>query len=184
MPRLTPLEPPYALEVQNTLRRLMGPVEAEPLVLFRTIAHHGALLERFRQLGSTLLAHGCLPADEREVVIHRATARCGAAYEWGVHATAFAGPLGLGEDWLAATWSGEPGDPALPPRHALLVRVVDELHDTGALGEATWAELRAAYADDELVEIVCLAGFYHLVGFLCGAFALPAEPWAAAPPTR
>jgi hypothetical protein len=29
---------------------------------------------------------------------------------------------------------------------------------------------------------VCLAGFYHLVSYLCRAFAIAREPWAAAVP--
>jgi 4-carboxymuconolactone decarboxylase len=181
-PRLEPRNPPYPEAVGDALRRLMGPVEVEPLALFRTIAHHEALLERFRQIGSSLLSFGRLPADERETVIHRTTARCGAEYEWGVHAVTFAAPLGLGEDWLRATWYGAAEDPAFTARQALLVRMCDELHDTAALTDTTWAELRDAYADDELVELVCLAGFYHLVAFCCGAFAIAPEPWAAAAP--
>src|SRR5437764_9440389 len=102
MPRLAPLNPPYEPEIADTLRRLMGPVDAEPLNLFRTIAHHPELLDRFRQTGATMLSFGRLAAADRETVIHRTTARCGAGYEWGVHAVAFAGPLGLGEDWLRA----------------------------------------------------------------------------------
>ena len=180
--RLPPRNPPYPEAVDDALRRLMGGVDAEPLTLFRVIAHHEPLLDRFRQLGSTLLSFGRLAADERETIIHRTTARCGAAYEWGVHAVAFAAPLGLGEEWLRATWHGSAEDRAFTERQALLVRACDELHDGAALSDATWAALRSAFADDELVEVVCLAGFYHLVSFACGAFALPSEAWAAAPP--
>src|SRR4051794_12011526 len=95
MPRLAPLDPPYEPEIADSLRRLMGGVEAEPLGLFRTIARNPVMLDRFRQIGSSLLSFGSLPAADRETVIHRTTARCGAAYEWGVHAVAFAGALGL-----------------------------------------------------------------------------------------
>lgn len=69
----------------------MGGADAEPLALFRTIAHHPELLDRFRQIGSTLLSFGRLAADERETMIQRTTARCGASYEWGVHAAGEAG---------------------------------------------------------------------------------------------
>jgi alkylhydroperoxidase family enzyme len=180
--RLEPRTPPYPEEVERALGRLMGPVDAEPLALFRLLAHHEPLLERFRQIGSTLLSFGRLPAEERETAIHRTTARCGAAYEWGVHAVVFAAPLGLGEDWLRATWQGTAEDPAFSGRQALVVRACDELHDDAAWSDATWAQLRAAFADDELVELVCLAGMYHLVSFCCGAFALPAEAWARPAP--
>ena len=181
-PRLAPLPAPYPPAVERALERLMGGREREPLALFRTIAHHPELLERFRQIGSTLLSFGRLDAADRETIIHRTTARCGAGYEWGVHAAIFAPEVGLGEAWLRATWTGGPGDPAFTPRHALLVRACDELHDDAALSEATWAELRESYDDAELIEVVCLAGFYHLVSFACGAFDVAPEGWAMRPP--
>ena len=180
MTRLAPLDPPYEPEIADSLRRLMGGVDAEPLRLFRTIARNPVMLDRFRQIGSSLLSFGTLPAADRETVIHRTTARCGAAYEWGVHAVAFAGPLGLGDEWLQATWSGAPDDMG-DERHALLMRACDELHDDATLTDATWAALRERYTDAQLVELVCLAGFYHLVSFACRAFAIEPEAWAAAP---
>jgi 4-carboxymuconolactone decarboxylase len=165
---------------------MMGPAQdIEPLALFRTIAHHDVLLDRFRGLGSTMLAFGHLPDDERETLIHRTTARCGAAYEWGVHATLFAQPLGLGEPWLRATWHGTADDPAFTPRQALLVRAADELHDQSLWSDTTWHALRESYDDQTLVEIVFLAGFYHVVSYLCGAFAITPETWAMEqPPAR
>jgi 4-carboxymuconolactone decarboxylase len=183
MTRLAPLDPPYTDEISSDLERLMGAArDVEPLALFRTIAHNPIMLGRFRQIGSSLLSFGSLEAEDRELVIHRTTARCGAGYEWGVHARIFAGPLGLGEDWLRATWHGDAGDAAFSPRHQLLARAVDELHDTGAWSDETAAALRTELDDARLVELVCLVGFYHLVSFCCGAFALEPEPWAVATP--
>jgi len=180
---LPPLAPPYDPEVDANLRRLMGAAEdLPPLALFRTIAHNPDLLDRFRQIGSTLLSFGRLDPADRETVIHRTTARCGAGYEWGVHARIFAPPLGLGEDWLRATWSGAADDPAFTPRQQLLVRAADELHDTGAWTPETAEAVAQELSREQVVELVCLVGFYHLVSFCCGAFALAPEPWAATPP--
>jgi 4-carboxymuconolactone decarboxylase len=177
--RLPPRVPPFPDDVQRALSRLMGPAQdIEPLALFRTLAHNEVLLERFRGLGTAMLGFGHLPADERETIIHRTTARCGAEYEWGVHANLFAEPLGLDEDWLRATWSGKAEDPAFTPRQSLLVRAADELHDQSVWSDAVWDELRAAYDDETLIEIVCLAGFYHVVSYLCGAFQITPESWA------
>ena len=181
--RLAPLEPPFADTIHSSLERLMGGrIEAPPLALFRTLAHHEALLDRFRQIGSTVLSFGRLEAGDRETIIHRSTARCGASYEWGVHAAVFAPQLGLGEDWLRATWWGTADDPAFTERQRLLVRACDELHDAATLSDETFRALRDAYDDDELVEVVCLVGFYHLVSFVCGAFGVAPEPWAVTPP--
>ena len=174
MARLEPLQPPYEPKVEDALRRLMGPVEADPLNLFRTIAHHDVLLDRFRQIGSSLLSFGRLPAHDREIVIHRTTARCGAAYEWGVHATVFAEAAGVDAQ---ALWRGEVPE----GRDGVLVRLCDELHETATVSDELWAELRAGWPEDQLVELVCLAGFYHLVSYACNAFAVEHEPWAAQP---
>lgn len=180
--RLAPLQAPYDPAVADALRRLMGRDDVEPLTLFRTIAHHEPLLDRFRQTGTTVLSHGRLPADERETLIQRTTARCGAAYEWGVHAAIFAPQLGLGGAWLRATWEGDAGDPAFGERQALLVRLADELHDAARVSDELWAELTERWPGDQLVEAVCVCGFYHLVSFVCGAFAVDGEPWAVSPP--
>ena len=41
---------------------------------------------------------------------------------------------------------------------------------------------RIADSIAELIEVVCLAGFYHLVAFACGAFDVAPEAWAVRPP--
>jgi alkylhydroperoxidase family enzyme len=175
--RIAPLEPPYEPQIETTLGRLMGGVDAEPLALFRTIARHEPLLERFRQTGSTLLSFGRLDAIDRETAIHRVTARCGAEYEWGVHAVAFAAALGLDEAWLAATVGGAATD--FEPRQSLLVALVDELHDTAAVSDELWSQLAAVWSEEQLLELLALVGFYHLVAFICNGVRVPLEPWAA-----
>jgi alkylhydroperoxidase family enzyme len=175
--RIAPLDPPYEPQIETSLRRMMGGVESEPLALFRTIARHEPLLERFRQTGSTLLSFGRLDAIDRETVIHRVCARCNAEYEWGVHAVAFAQALGLDQDWLAATVRGAAAD--FEPRQGLLVALVDELHDTATVSDELWARLAAIWSAEQLLELLALVGFYHLVAFICNGVRVPLEPWAA-----
>ena len=43
---------------------------------------------------------------------------------------------------------------------------------TGTIGDATWSALRERYADDQLVELVCLIGFYRLAANICRVFAV------------
>ena len=180
-PRIAPLQPPYTPEVEETLQRLMGAAsDLEPLALFRTLAHHEVLLQRFRQIGSALLSFGTLEPAEREVVIHRVTARAGAAYEWGVHAAIFAPQVGL-DPHLA--WSGAPEDFA-DERQRLLVRLADELHDTATVSDALYAELAARWSDAQVIELLCLCGFYRLVSYLVNGLRVEPEPWAVTAPGR
>jgi alkylhydroperoxidase family enzyme len=176
-PRLLPLEEPYEPDVAETLRRMM-PAGVEPLKLFRTVAHNHAILERFRSTGAYILNFGRLDPLEREIVIHRTTARNGCEYEWGVHAVAFGRPLGLSEAQLRATVHGAPDDPAWTERQALLVRLVDELHDTGTLTDELWAKLAVAWQPAALVELIATAGFYHLVSFCANALGVEREEYA------
>jgi hypothetical protein len=77
-----------------------------------------------------------------------------------------------------ALWRGE-----VPAgRHGVLARLCDELHETATISDELWAQLRAGWPDDQLVELVCLAGMYHLISYACNAFAIEPEGWAAQPP--
>ena len=144
-PRVQPIEEPYDPKVAETLRRMMPP-GVEPLKLFTTIAHNPAILDRFRSIGAYILNFGQIEPLEREIVIHRTTARNGCEYEWGVHVVAFGRPLGLTEEQLRATLHGDADDPAWSERQSLLVRLVDELHDTGTRVRRAVAEARRRVA--------------------------------------
>jgi 4-carboxymuconolactone decarboxylase len=176
-PRVPPLEEPYEPEIAETLRRMMPP-GVEPLKLFRTVAHNPAILERFRTTGAYILNFGQVDPLDREVVIHRTTARNGCEYEWGVHAAAFGRPLGLTDEQLRATVRGTADDAAWSERHSLLVRLVDELHDTGTVSGELWSELAAEWQPSELVELVATVGFYHFVSFMANALGVELEDYA------
>ena len=185
MQRLAPLDPPYDPEVARTLTRMMPPGQ-EPLKLFRTVAHNRHMLDKLRSTGSYLLNFGTLDPADRELVIQRTCARCGCEYEWGVHAAVFGSQVGLTGDKLAATVTAAPDDDGAPwtEREALLVALVDELHDTATISDSTWEALIAHYDDAQLVELVALAGQYHAVSFMANALGVELEDAAERFPAR
>ena len=128
--RIAPLDPPYQPEIQTILERMMGGAGIEPLRLFRVVAHNKAILDKFRSTGSYLLNFGTIDPLEREIVIHRTCARCGAEYEWGVHVIAYGRRLGLSEDRIRSTALGDAGDRVWSDRQRLLLRLADELFET------------------------------------------------------
>jgi 4-carboxymuconolactone decarboxylase len=172
--RIAPLEPPYAPAVEETLRRMM-PAGVQPLKLFRTIAHNPHVLDKFRSIGAYLLNFGKVDALDREVVIHRTCARCRCEYEWGVHVTVFGRPLGFTDDQIRATVEGDAEDTAWSERQSLLVRLADELHDRAAISDSLWEPLAAVWNEEELVELIAVAGFYHLVSFLANGARIELE---------
>jgi len=178
-PRIKPIVPPYEPEIEASLKKWMPPgAEVEPLKLFRTLMVHPELAARMRPLGAALLGHPTVDPREREIVIHRATARSGAEYEWGVHAVAFGRPLGLTDDQVTATATGDADDPAWSDRDRLLVRLVDELHDTATVSGDLWSELAREWEPAQLLELVVCAGWYRLISQVINAAGVESEPWA------
>ncbi|WP_410657019.1 carboxymuconolactone decarboxylase family protein [Amycolatopsis sp. lyj-112] len=180
MSRIAPLAPPYDADVEKALHKWMPPgVAHEPLALFRVLHHHPELASRMRVLGAGLLAHGELPALDREIVIARVTARCGCRYEWGVHAEAFGPLVGLTREQLEATVTGDSAHPAWSARQRALIHAVDELHDTATLSGQGWAELAEHYSTGQLLEFLVLAGWYRTIAYVANGVLLENEPWAA-----
>ncbi|GMV62184.1 MAG: hypothetical protein AMXMBFR74_13530 [Parvibaculum sp.] len=162
--------------MEKTLERLMPP-GVEPLVLFRTLARNPRVFRRFMAGG--LLDKGTLTLREREIVIDRACARCGGEYEWGVHVAFFADKVGFGEEEIAATAAAGTDAACWTPRERLILRLVDQLHDTSNVDDDLWGQLKAEFSDEQLLELVVLTGLYHMVSFTVNALRLPLEPYAA-----
>jgi alkylhydroperoxidase family enzyme len=179
-PRIAPLEPPYEPAIRTLLKKWMPPESAiEPLALFRTLAVHDELASRMRPLGAGILGHGQLQPREREIVIHRTCARAGAEYEWGVHVLVYGKPLGLSDEQIGATVNGTADDRVWSERDALLIRGADELHDTCGISDALWSALAEHFSDDQLLEIVIIAGWYRLLSYVINAARIEPESWAA-----
>src|SRR2546423_1409917 len=133
---------------------------------------------RMRPLGAGILGHPRLQPRERELLILRTCARAGAEYEWGVHAIAFGGPLGLTERQLAATVHGPADDPAWSEHDAQLIAAADALYDGDAIPDELWAALARRLGDDQLLELVVVAGWYRLLAGVINVALVELEPWA------
>jgi alkylhydroperoxidase family enzyme len=159
-------------------------VAREPLMLFKVLERHPELASRMRALGAGLLVHGRLADADRELVIARVCARCGCAYEWGVHMATYATAAGLTPRQVTLTATGTPDDPAWSPRQTALLRAVDELHDTARLTDAAWSGLREHLDESEALEFLVLAGWYRTIAYVAGGAEIEPEPWALALPGR
>jgi len=179
-PRIAPIEPPYSPDVEEMLRKWMPPdAGIEPLRLFRTLVVHGSLAARMRPLGAGILGHGLLEPRDRELMIHRTCARCGAEYEWGVHAAFFGKAVGFSDLQLAATVTGPADDPVWSERERAVIRLADELHDAADVSDATYGELEGYFTAEQILELVVTAGWYHTISFVIAAARVAPEPWAA-----
>jgi 4-carboxymuconolactone decarboxylase len=178
-PRIAPLSPPYQPQPETLLSKWMPPGSpVEPLRLFRTLARHGDFASRMRPLGAGILGHGLLEPRDREIVIHRTCARTGAEYEWGVHAVVYGKPLGLTDEQLHATVHGDAGDPAWSAADALLIRLADQLHESCRVSDELWAALAERFAEEQLLELLIVAGQYRLIAYVINGSQVQLEPWA------
>jgi len=175
-PRIAPAEPPYAEAVDAQLRRIM-PEGVPPLVLFRTLAVNERVFSRVMAGG--LLDRGSITLRDREIVIDRTTWRCGSEYEWGVHVAFFGSRVELTPAELEGLCTPDPEATAFSERDRLLLRLCDELHATADVGDELWARLAAEWSPAQLIELVVLAGLYHVISFATNAFRLPLERFGA-----
>ncbi len=183
-PRIAPLDPPYEPATEEMLLKWMPPdSDVEPLKLFRTLLVHGSLMSRMRPLGAGILGHGVLEPRVRELMILRTCARCGAEYEWGVHASAFADAVGLTPTEVAATVNAPADDPGWSERDRAVIRLADKLHDGAEVSDATYAALERHFTEQQILELAVTAGWYHTISFVINTARVQPEPWAARFPT-
>jgi alkylhydroperoxidase family enzyme len=147
--RIAPASGPLERDMQEAIDAIMR--AAPPLVLFTTMARDRRLFFKF--FNSGLLDRGHLTIRQREIVIDRVTASCGAEYEWGVHVSVYAAKAGPTEAQIASLVAGGPDDDV-------------------------WTQLTAHHSDEAILELLMLAGTYRTVSYLVNGLRLPLEPGA------
>ena len=175
VPRIAPLEPPYAADVQADFDAIMR--GAPPLILFRVMAKNARTWQKFR--GGSLLDKGALSLHQREIVIDRTCALNKCEYEWGVHVAIFAKAAELSDEHVNATVLGGHDAPCWSASEQALLRAVDALHHRATLSDDEFAALAANYEEAQIFEIILLCGFYRTVAYLANGLRLPLEETAA-----
>lgn len=172
--RMAPANQPLPDDMGEAIATVMR--GAPPLVLFTTMARDRRLFFKF--FNSGLLDRGHLTIRQREIVIDRVTAACGAEYEWGVHVAAFAEKAALTEEQITSLVTGGPADPCWSTDDRLLLELSDSLHATCSVDDDLWDRLADRFCDEAILELLMLAGTYRTVSYLVNGLALPLEAGA------
>jgi alkylhydroperoxidase family enzyme len=172
--RITPMEPPYPVEIQAEFDKIMR--GAPPLLLFRTVARNSRVLQRLFAGG--LLDRGSISLRVRELMILRTCALCGAEYEWGVHIANFGSKAAWTPEQIHSTVRGAAADSCWSGEESSVILLADQLHNTGGVSEDIWQEASSNFAPEQLIELVMLAGLYHAVSFMVSAFGVQHEEFA------
>jgi hypothetical protein len=118
-----------------------------------------------------------LPERDRELIILRTGWRCQGAYEWGQHVR-FALGVGITHEEVERVIEG-PEHRGWEDFDAALLRGVDNLHDTGTIGDPTWKVLAHYYRAEQLIEYPLLVGHYHTVAWVHNALGVDLEAGAS-----
>lgn len=170
IPRIAEVSQPDA-DLEKTLAATMADATGRPLGIFMTLAQHPRLLKRFNAFAGTFIAHGTLPARERELVVLRTAWTTGSAYEWGQHVL-IARDCGVTEAEINAITT-ENLD-AWSANDALILRFCDEILIDTDVSDTTWAGAAELFNEAQLVELIMLVGLYRMVaGFLKTARVTP-----------
>ena len=169
--RIAPAVPPLDADVQHAIDEVMR--GNPPLTLFTVMARDRRLFQRY--FGGGLLDRGHLTLRHREIVIDRTTARCHAEYEWGVHVTTYAAKAGLTETQIVSLTHGRSDDGCWGEDEAALIDLCDQLHDHATVDGELWERLSAYFAEEAVLELLLLVGFYHSTSFIVNSLELPLE---------
>ena len=147
---------------------------AGTLNVYRTMAHHPALLAAWERLRNHLVLDSALAPDLREIVILRAGHRWASRYEWAQHIVR-GRQAGLSDARIAACRCEPPEGP-----DAWLIAAVDTLLECAHLAPAQVASLEAAIGLGGLFDLMATVGMYTTLAFIANSFETPIEPSIAA----
>lgn len=146
------------------------------LNVYRTMAHHPALLRAWAELREHVVNRSALGRERLEVVILRTGMRLGSDYEWSQHVLR-ARRYGL-DDARIASLRGPVA--AMRTDDAVLARAVDDLFDAARLSEASRDAVERLAGREGVLDLIAAVGFYTTLGYILNSFETPLDDDIAA----
>lgn len=156
----------WPLEITDMLSGFAG-----GLNVYRTMAHHPALLKAWSDLREHVVNQTSLGWERSEVVILRTGMRLGSTYEWHQHIVR-ARKAGLDDSRIARI--GGPLD-AIEGQDLTLSKAVDALFSHSHLPEQILKELRLLIGKQGVLDLIATVGFYMTLGFILNTCATPLD---------
>jgi 4-carboxymuconolactone decarboxylase len=126
------------------------------------------LADRVAHLGTYLRFEGLLDGAERELAILTVARELGSRYEWVGH-EAIARREGTRPEAIEVARTLGPTD-GLAERERLVMEVVRALYHQHSIPDDLFARAQVAFGQEQLVELVGLAGYYGMIGFTLVGF--------------
>ena len=132
------------------------------------IMQHPELAAKSTPLGSQLRYNGVLAGADRELTILTAGREVEAVYEWHAHEP-IGREVGVSNEAIEVLRNQQP-TASLGEREALIIDVVRSLYREHKLSDDLYARAEKMLGRKALVEMIVLAGYYGLIGFVLNAF--------------
>ena len=171
-PRLAVVDDSNLTEAQ---RDMLG--SRANLNIYRTLAHHVDLYNRWSPLGQILLNGSTISPRHREMAMLRMGWLCQSPYEWSQHARIAKASAGMTDAELRAI-AAAPDAPTWSKTDRAVLKMADELRYDAMISDVTWATLRKAYSDQQVMELLFTAAQYQLVSMALNTLGIQIEPQA------
>lgn len=141
------------------------------LNVYRTMAHHPALVRAWADLRQHVVLDSTLGPARSEVVILRAAMRLNSGYEWAHHVSR-ARALGFDDARIAALRGPLEG---MGAEDAPLARAVDEAMADARLSPETLGALTAEVGTQGVLDVFATVGFYSTLALIVNTFDTPLD---------
>jgi len=174
-----PSEPRLAVVDETNLTEAQRDMLASRsnLNIYRTLANHVDLYNRWSPLGQFLLNGSSISARHREMAMLRMGWLCQSPYEWSQHARIAKASAGMTEAEIRAI-AADPNSTLWSPTDRAVLKMADELRYDAMISDATWAELRKTYSDQQIMELFYTSAQYQLVSMALNTLGIQIEPEA------
>lgn len=163
--------PPLPVE-QFTEEQAQLVGEWKHLVFSRVLINSPRMYRTFVTHLAELVTRTNLPSRDRQIICLRMLELCGDTYELTHHLT-ISRNAGLTEDEITAIRYGA-GD-CLTAFDRILLTATAELQRDQYIGPSVWATLATHYTQEQLMEVVFLAGCYQTMAMLTKTFGIALE---------
>ena len=146
------------------------------LNVYRTMAHHPALLAAWAPLREHVVRQRAMSDQQSEAVILRTGHHMQSSYEWAHHVSR-GRAVGMSEERIASLAGPLEG---MAPEDRILARAVDDLVEDARLLASTRRDVIRLIGHEGMFDLMATVGFDSVLGFIANSLDVPLDDDVAA----
>jgi len=178
--RLPPIPPErYTPEQRQVAEGITGGPRGGLRGPFPAMLRSPVVADRFQKLGEYLRFNSSIPADLNEMAILITAREWSAQYEWYAHHI-LAMKAGLPAAVATAIAEGRKPDPMTEDQR-IVWAFCTEMHRTKTVSDATYAQTKARFGENGIIDLIAVSGYYVTVGMTLNIAQVPLPPGVEVP---